>query len=137
MNNDDNENINDNNNENYYDSLLDNCSTNMLKLKYNNCDNPQYEIKDQKFINENKYITNFINKTKLYKDFPSKTREEFNEKKNISPKSLLKNSKYQGKVVLTKKFGREEDNNDKLIKEDYLQHMWKRSIHEDAYKLNE
>ena len=142
MTNGDNENNNDknndnNNDENYYDSLLDNCTTNLLKLKNNNCDNPEYDIKDQQFINENKYITNFINKTKLYKDFPSKTREEFNEKKIIIPKKLLKNSKYQGNVVLRKKFGKDEDNSDKMIQEDYLQKMWKRSLHEDAYKLNE
>ena len=142
MTNGDNENNNDknndnNNDENYYDSLLDNCTTNLLKLKNNNCDNPEYDIKDQQFINENKYITNFINKTKLYKDFPSKTREEFNEKKIIIPKKLLKNSKYQGNVVLRKKFGKDEDNSDKMIQEDYLQKMWKRPLHEDAYKLNE
>ena len=50
---------------------------------------------------------------------------------------FMVNSKYQGKVVLRKKFGKDEDNSDKMIQEDYLQKMWKRPLHEDAYKLNE
>ena len=59
------------------------------------------------------------------------------KKKNILPKHLLKNNKYQGNVILRDKFGNDEENNDKLIKEDYLQKMWKRPLHEDAYILHE
>ena len=129
--------INNNNNDNNYDELIDNSTSNLLKLKYNNCDGPEYNSKDKKFIKENKYITRLLNKTKLFKDFPSKTREEFNEKKNILPKHLLKNNKYQGNVILRDKFGNDDENNDKLIKEDYLQKMWKRPLHEDAYILHE
>ena len=129
--------ITEDNAENINDILLDNCTTNLLKLKYNNCESPKYNIKDKKFINDTKYITMMLNKTKLYKDFPSKTREEFNEKNIIIPKKLLKNSKYQGKVILRQKFGKDEDNNDKLIEEDYLKKMWKRPLHDDAYKLHE
>ena len=133
----DEDNLINNNNDNNYDELIDNSTSNLLKLKYNNCDGPEYNSKDKKFIKENKYITRLLNKTKLFKDFPSKTREEFNEKKNIIPKHLLKNNKYQGNVILTDKFGNDEENSDKLIKEDYLQKMWKRPLHEDAYILHE
>ena len=130
-------NSNNNNNEKYYDELIDNCTSNLLKLKYNNTERPDYNSKDKQFIKNNKYITKLLNKTKLYKDFPSKTREEFNEKKNIIPNHLLKNNKYQGNVILREKFGNDDENNDKLIEEDYLKKMWKRPLHEDAYKLHE
>ena len=131
------ENINTNNNINEYDELLNNCETNLLNLKYNNCEKPKYSTKDKKFINDNKYITRILNRTKLYKDFPSKTREEFNEKKIIIPKHLLKVSKYHGNVMLREKFGKDDgDNNDKMIEEDYLKTMWKRPLHKDAYKLH-
>jgi len=135
----DEENIKNNTNieENYFDVLMDNCTTNLLNLKYNNCAAPKYSPKDKKFINENKYITERLNKTKLFKDFPSKTREEFNEKKIIIPKSLHKNSKYNGKVILREKYGKDKDNIDKLIEGDYLKKMWIRPLHEDAYKLHE
>ena len=130
------ENVNEDNNIKQYDELLNNCETNLLNLKYNNCEKPKYSIKDKKFINDNKYITKGLNQTQLYKDFPSKTREEFNEKKIIIPKKLLKVSKYQGNVILREKFGKDDDNNDKMIEEDYLKKMWKRPLHKDAYKLH-
>ena len=126
------------NNETNYDTLIDNCTTNLLKLKYNNSESPKYNNKDRKFIKENEYITKILNRTKLYKDFPSKNREEFNEKKIIIPKHLLKISKYQGNVILRNKFGKNDDDiYDKLIKDDYLKTMWKRPLHKDAYKLHE
>ena len=126
------------NNETNYDTLIDNCTTNLLKLKFNNSESPKYNNKDRKFIKENEYITKILNRTKLYKDFPSKNREEFNEKKIIIPKHLLKISKYQGNVVLRNKFGKNDDDiYDKLIKDDYLKTMWKRPLHKDAYKLHE
>ena len=126
------------NNETNYDTLIDNCTTNLLKLKFNNSESPKYNNKDRKFIKENEYITKILNRTKLYKDFPSKNREEFNEKKIIIPKHLLKISKYQGNVILRNKFGKNDDDiYDKLIKDDYLKTMWKRPLHKDAYKLHE
>ena len=76
--------------ENYYNTLLDNCKTNLLKLRYNNSDRHEYNSKDQNFIDEHQYLTSRLNKTKLFKDFPSKTREEFNEKKNYYTKKLAK-----------------------------------------------
>ena len=122
--------------EKYYKTLVENSGNNLLKLKYNNQPNPKYNSKDKKFIEENKYITKKLNKTKLYEEFPSKTREEFNEKKIIKYKSLKKNYKYLGNIILEKKYGNEEDFKDKRIVEDYLKTMWKRPLHKDAYKLH-
>jgi len=133
LNNQDNDILSD---ENYYNTLLDNCNTNLLKLRYNNSDKHEYNSKDQNFIDEHQYLTSRLNKTKLFKDFPSKTREEFNEKKIIIPKSLQKVSKYNGKVILKDKYGKDKDDNVK-IEEDYLKLMWKRPLHKDAYKLHE
>ena len=136
MNNTDNNNIDVDNNETKYDRLIENCTTNLLKLKYNNSERPKYNSKDKSFINDNRYITEKLSKTKLYKKFPSKTREEFNEKKIIVPKHLLKNSKYQGNVILREKFGNDVDNNYN-DKNDFLKTMWKRPLNQDAYKLHE
>ena len=117
--------------------MVKNSENFLLKLKYNNEENPKYNSKDKEFINENKFITKKINKTKLYKDFPSKTREEFNEKKIVKYKSLGKNYKYLGNIKLKDKYGNEDDFKDVLINEDYLKTMWKRPLHKDAYKLHE
>ena len=121
----------------YYKALVKNSGNYLLKLKYNNEENPKYNSKDSEFIKDNKYITQKLNRTLLFKDFPSKTREEFNEKKVIKYKSLKKNNKYFGKVLLQDKYGNDEDIKDKLINEDYLKTMWKRPLHKDAYKLHE
>ena len=126
-----------NNEEKYYKTLVQNSENFLLKLKYNNEENPKYNSKDKEFIKENKYITKKLNKTKLYKDFPSKTREEFNEKKIIKYKSLKKNYKYLGNIRLKDKYGKEEDMKDILVNEDYLKTMWKRPLHKDAFKLHE
>ena len=123
--------------EKYYKTLIRNCGNNLLKLKYNNEPNPEYNSKDKEFIKENKYITLKLNKTKLFKGFPCKTREEFNEKKVIKYKSLKKNHKYLGNILLKDKYGNEEDFKDKRIVEDYLKTMWKRPLHKDAFKLHE
>ena len=138
-NNTENESNNDNNldEEKYYKTLVQNSGNHLLKLKYNNEENPKYNTKDKTFIKENKYITSKINKTKLFKDFPSKTREEFNEKKILKYKNLRRNYKYFGNIVLKDKYGNEEDMKDRLINEDYLKTMWKRPLHKDAYKLHE
>jgi hypothetical protein len=126
-----------NNEEKYYKTLVQNSENFLLKLKYNNEENPKYNAKDKEFIKENKYITKKLNKTKLYKDFPSKTREEFNEKKVVKYKSLKKNYKYLVNIRLKDKYGKEEDMKDILVNEDYLKTMWKRPLHKDAFKLHE
>ena len=133
------ENDNDDNldEEKYYKTIVQNSGNYLLKLKYNNEENHQYNLSDTKCIEENKFITSKLNKTKLYKDFPSKTREEFNEKKVVKYKSLRKNHKYLGNILLKDKYGNEEDMKDRLIQEDYLKTMWKRPLHKDAFKLHE
>ena len=122
--------------ENYCDTLLNNCKTNLLKLKYNNCMTPKYNKKDQLFIEENEFITKKLNKTKLYKEFPSKTREEFNTKHIVKYKSLNKNNKVTGNIKLKDKYGKDDDNktNDEYY---YLKQMWNRPLHKDAFKLHE
>ena len=119
------------------DNLLNNCRSNLLKLKYNNCLSPKYSRKDQLFIDENEYITKRLNKTKLYSDFPSKTREEFNVKKIIKYKSLNKNNKVKGNVILKDKYGNDANNFQKNKEDDYLKKMWERPLHKDAFKLHE
>ena len=63
---------------------------NFLKLKYNNHDGSKYNEKDTKFIQDNKLITDEINRTKIYKEFPSSIREEFNEWGFFKEKKHLK-----------------------------------------------
>ena len=123
--------------EQYFKTLVSNSGNNLLKLQYNNEENPKYNSRDKKFIEENKYITCKINKTKLFKEFPSKTREEFNVKKIVKYKNLKKNYKYEGNIKLKDKYENEEVTKDKLIVEDYLKTMWKRPLHKDAFKLHE
>ena len=123
--------------EQYFKTLVSNSGNNLLKLRYNNEENPKYNSRDKKFIEENKYITSKINKTKLFKEFPSKTREEFNVKKIVKYKNLKKNYKYEGNIKLKDKYENEEVTKDKLIVEDYLKTMWKRPLHKDAFKLHE
>ena len=123
--------------EQYFKTLVSNSGNNLLKLQYNNEENPKFNSRDKKFIEENKYITSKINKTKLFKEFPSKTREEFNVKKIVKYKNLKKNYKYEGNIKLKDKYENEEVTKDKLIVEDYLKTMWKRPLHKDAFKLHE
>ena len=123
--------------EQYFKTLVSNSGNNLLKLQYNNEENPKYNSRDKKFIEENKYITSKINKTKLFKEFPSKTREEFNVKKIVKYKNLKKNYKYEGNIKLKDKYENEEVTKDKLIVEDYLKTMWKIPLHKDAFKLHE
>ena len=61
--------------------LVKNSKNNFLKLKYNNMKPPKYNKKDEDFIKENRMITERLNRTKLYKNFPSAIREEFIEKR--------------------------------------------------------
>ena len=125
------------NEEKLYKTLLETSGDNFLKLRYNNTEDLEYNKTDTKFIEENKYITSKLNKTKLYKEFPSKIREEFNEKRFEKVRSLKKNNKYLGNIMLKDKYGNEENFVDKRIKEDYLKTMWKRPLHKDAFKLHE
>lgn len=117
--------------KNSIDKILDNCKNNLLKLKYNNKEPFLYNKKDRDFIKDNKFLTSRINRTNLYKDFPSKTRIEFNMKKIIIPKKLMK---YFGKSnYLTKeKYGMGKD---ELV--NIQNDIWTRPLHYDAYKLYE
>ena len=81
--------------------LIENSKNNFLKLKYNNT-RPKYNSKDEKFIIENKDITHRLNRTKLYKDFPTPLREEFIEKRIYKNKSLFK-SQYNNIIINEKK----------------------------------
>lgn len=112
------------------DQLLMKNRTNLLKLKYNNAEPFNYNQSDQMFIDDNRYITQRINRTDLYKGFPSKTRMEFNEKKIIPNKkkfkildgdNLVKKDKYNYKE--SELFNCRDD-------------MWKRPMHNDAYKID-
>ena len=69
--------------------LVENSKNNFLKLKNNNKEKPLYNKKDNNFILENKTITNRLNRTKLYKDFPSAIKEEFIEKRIYKNKRLF------------------------------------------------
>lgn len=69
--------------------LVENSKNNFLNLEYNNTERPSYNKKDKDFILENKTITNRLNKTKLYHDFPSKLKEEFIEKRIYMNKRLF------------------------------------------------
>ena len=60
-----------------------------MKLRFNNTNRPSYNLNDREFIWENKAITNRLNRTKLYKDFPSPIREEFIEKRIYKNKRLF------------------------------------------------
>ena len=71
------------------DIMIENSKNNFLKLKYNNMERPSYNEKDTKFIMENKSITSRLNRTKLYKDFPSALKEEFIEKRIYKNKNLF------------------------------------------------
>ena len=107
-----------------------------LNLEYNNCDNPQYNKKDKKFIDDNKYITQAINRTKLYKDFPSSIREEFNQKVFYKKKKQLKMNELEGNnnFISKEKYGYKNVNSfgDELTS--CQNQMWIRPLHKDAFK---
>lgn len=89
------------NNEKKLKIMVENSKNNFLKLKYNNMEPPLYNEKDKNFILENKMITERLNRTKLYKDFPSAIREEFIEKKIYKNKRLF--TAHNNKVINNKK----------------------------------
>ncbi len=110
----------------------------MLKLKYNNDSKIQYNETDKMFIKEYEFITKKINKTKMYKEFPSKTREEFNTKKIVKYKDLFKINRPIKKLIKKQKYGDDKDFNNKNKKgeDNFLEQMWRRPLHKDAFKLN-
>ena len=124
------------NNENT-DLLLENNRNNFLKLKYNNCDAPQYNEKDKKFILEKRLITNEINRTKLYKEFPSYTREEFNKIKFYKIKEPLKLMHFDNSrgFISKEKYGFKNINSNADELTSCQDPMWIRPLHEDAFKL--
>ena len=111
------------------DILLETNRNNLMKLRQSYKSPIVYSERDQKFIDENKYITDRINKNGfLYRGFPSKTRMEFNEKR-----MLPKFHKY--KANDGNFFNKNEY---KCLKEDFsLQDpIWKRPLHSDAYIID-
>ena len=133
------DNINQYNNEiekNNIDELLENSRSNLLRLKYNNCDAPKYNKTDSIFIKENKIITKQINKTKLYKDFPSSIRAEFNEKKVIPNKKLLKLNEFDNSkgCISKEKYGYSNINSNGNELLNCQDAMWIRPLHKDAFK---
>ena len=122
------ENLNNLNTNMIIDEMLETNRSNLLNLRNNNVEPIQYSLTDANFIDQNKWITNTINNTKLYKDFPSKTRMEFNEKKLI-PKKKFKIVNQN--LVTNENYGFKKEE-DRINKND----LWKRPLHKDAYKLD-
>ena len=131
-----NENNNKSNFEKSFDMLLDKNKTNLLKLKYNNTSKLEYNKEDKLFIQENEYITKRLNKTKMYNEFPSKTREEFNVKKIFKSKELFKINKPLKHLIKKIKYGDDVDLKHFNIKNKKEDDMWIRPLHKDAFKLN-
>ena len=130
----DNENNEDNNRDKSFDILLEKNKSNLLKLKYNNDSKLQYNENDKMF----EYITKKLNKTKMYKAFPSKTREEFNTKKIVKYKDLFKINRPIKKLIKKQKYGDDKDfsnNKNKKRENNFLEQMWKKPLHKDAFKL--
>ena len=136
----DDSNDNKNNNEDKaLDKLLDKNKSNLTKLKYNNTTNLEYNEQDKMFIKENEYITKKLNKTKLFSQFPSKTREEFNTKKIFKYKELFKINKPIKNLIQKDKYGDDNDidkYSNKSEKNTFYKQMWTRPLHKDAFKLN-
>ena len=120
------------NNENA-DLLLNNNRNNFLRLRYNNCDAPQYNESDKQFIADKKLVTDKKNKTLLYKEFPSSIKEEFNDITVYKKKEPLKMNDYKG-FITKEKYGYKnfDSNGDELTS--CQDPMWIRPLHKDAYK---
>ena len=110
------------------DILLNKNRTNLLNLKNNNMEPAEYSKEDQKFIEENKRITKRINNCNLYKDFPAKTRMEFELKKVFPRKKQFSINDDWGSINIDKY---------KSKKEIFcsLQPIWTRPLHLDAFKI--
>ena len=121
-------NLNNINTNQFIDLMLEENKTNLLNLRNTNVEPIHYNLTDTNFIEENKWITKNINKGDLYKDFPSKTRMEFNEKKLI-PKRKFKI--VNTNLVSKEKYGFKKEE-DRINKDD----LWKRPLHNDAYVLD-
>ena len=120
------------------DEILNKTKSNLIKLKYNNASKLKYNENDKMFIKENEYITKRLNKTKLYKDFPSKTREEFNVKKIFKYKEMFKMNEPLKNIIKKQKYGDDNifNNSNKKVENNTLQLMWIRPLHKDAFKLH-
>jgi hypothetical protein len=116
--------------EQFLDEMLETNKTNLLNLQYNNDEPFEYNKKDKKFIKDNEYITKGINKTELYKDFPSKTRMEY-DKKLINPRKKL--NKMINENLLVQK-GKYNYNERELY--NCQNEMWIRPLHKDAYYVS-
>ena len=141
--NDDKNMIKNNYKEKSFDVLLDKNKSKLLNLKYNNISKLDYNENDKRFIKENEYITNKINKnnkqSNLYKEFPSKTREEFNTKKILKYKELFKINKPFNDFLKKDKYGNDKENsfNKNDTNNSYTtEKMWTRPLHKDAFKLS-
>ena len=115
--------------------ILENTTTNLLKLKYNNKENYGYNEQDQYFIDTHKAITSRINnikKSNLYNGFPSKTRMEFSvtKKKVLIPKIIFNKFLNQNKDDFN--FKKKE-----IVVNTCRNDMWSRPLHEDAFKLDQ
>ena len=110
------------------DILLNKNRSNLLNLKNNNMEPSEYSKEDKKFIEENKNITKNINTCNLYKNFPSKTRMEFELKKVFPRKKQYSINDDWGNINI---------GNYKSKKEIFccLDPMWTRPLHIDSFKL--
>ena len=110
------------------DILLSKNRTNLLNLKNNNMEPSEYSKEDQQFIEENKNITKKINNCKLYQNFPSKTRMEFELKKVFPRKKQFSINDDWGAINI---------DNYKSKKEIFcsLDPMWTRPLHPDAFTI--
>ena len=131
-----NENNTDSDIEKSFNMLLDKNKTNLLKLKYNNTSKLEYNEEDKLFIKENERITKRLNKTNIYKEFPSKIREEFNVKKIFKSKELFKINKPLKHLIKKIKYGDDADLKHFNINKKKEDDMWIRPLHKDAFKLN-
>ena len=133
-----NENNTDSDIEKSFNMLLDKNKTNLLKfkLKYNNTSKLEYNEEDKLFIKENERITKRLNKTNIYKEFPSKIREEFNVKKIFKNKELFRINKPLKPLIKKIKYGDDVDFKYFKYKGEKGENMWKRPFHKDAFKLN-
>ena len=122
------------------ETILQNTTSNLLRLKYNNKENYGYNKEDQYFIECHKSYTTRINnniKSTIYNGFPSKTRMEFalKKKKIILPQKILRKNKNDF-ILKRKEYGFNSCRNEKFNK--YFKYdMWSRPLHEDAFKLDE
>ena len=111
------------------DRLLDNNRSNLLSLRSNNIEPIEYSKENKDFIEQNKSITTSINNDiKLYKYFPSMIRKEF-EIKKVFPRKK--------KISIIDDWGTIDINKYKSKKEIFscLDDIWKRPLHNDAYKI--